>query len=265
MKVASSTICGSILETTDYSIFEVCEFNREVKKTKKLSASLKREGWVNAYPLHVRKNGKGKFKIIGGHHRFEEAQKLGLPVKYVVCTDTMDVCEIEDATNPWRMPDYLSAYIQIGDNDYIAIKDMSVQTGMGLSTCMSLLNGDLGVGFNGASNFRKGEFVIRARDYADKVASIVMLIKDHKKEWASSNASVNAIARIIKAGHADMTRFKKKINTFHQLLKKQATMQMYMDMFEDIYNRSERGSRVPLAFLTNETLRERQTSFGGSK
>jgi hypothetical protein len=64
-------------------------------------------------------------------------------------------------------------------------------------------------------------------------------------------------AGLVSGGHADISRLKNKIKSNAPLLKKQASMQAYMELFDDLYNRMAHGKKTPLAFLTNETIRER--------
>ena len=105
---------GRILESNNYSRFELTPFNRDVKKTKHLESLMRREGWIDAYPAHVIRNGDGRLLIKAGHHRFVVAQRLGIPIKYVECKDTTTIHELEKATIRWSIQDYLDSYVKEG-------------------------------------------------------------------------------------------------------------------------------------------------------
>ena len=62
--------------TNNSGKFELCSFNRDLDKTQRIEESMKKHGYIPAYPIHCVKNGTGKFKIKAGHHRFYVARKL---------------------------------------------------------------------------------------------------------------------------------------------------------------------------------------------
>ena len=59
-----------VMETKDYSKFDLLQFNRDIERVNYLTQSMKEFGWIGAYPMHVVRNGKGRYKIKAGHHRF---------------------------------------------------------------------------------------------------------------------------------------------------------------------------------------------------
>jgi len=250
--------------STDYSQFEMLDFNRDVDKIKKLEKLMKREGWIPAYPCHVIKE-KGKLKIKAGHHRFTVAVKLGLPIVYVVCEDNASVHELEEATNRWSVQDYLTSFTRLGDSDYDAVREYRARTGISLSACISMLAGECAGSSNQLNKFKHGEYVVKESKNAEIVADLVSIMKSHGAKWGAETPVVQSLSRLVTAGHADISRFKRKLAAHSVMLKKQRTIQDYCDMFEEIYNRGVKGDRVPLVFLTNETLRTRQSNFGKVK
>lgn len=241
--------------TTNYDLFELSDFNRDVTKTRKLEATMKREGWVPAYPLHVRARSNGTYLIVGGHHRFKVAQKLNLPVIYVVCADSLQNYEIEDSTNPWQFGDYLSAYIHLGDVDYVQVQELHNKTGIAIAACSGLLSNEVSGNGNKRSIFKRGEFTVSTADFADSVADVVLALKKHHLPWATTACAVNAVARIIKAGIADKSRLLHKINKFHSRLSIQPNVAAYTKMFDELYNHAE-VNKIPLAFLTDEFMKK---------
>jgi hypothetical protein len=116
------------------------DFNRDVLRTKRLEKSMLKHGWIDACPLHVIRNGNGKFKVKQGHHRFEAAKNIGIPVKYVECDDDATIFELEASTKRWTVKDYLIAFCRTGNKEYIGIKDYCDESGInpgfgGFSSC----------------------------------------------------------------------------------------------------------------------------------
>lgn len=246
----------SISTTTNYEMFQLLDFNRDVTKTRKLELSMKKHGYINAYPLHVVKE-NGKLKIKGGHHRFSVAVKLGLPVAYVVCSDNASIHELEAATVKWDMDDYLTSFSRLGDADYIAVLKCKQRTGISTGMCVSMLGGEMAMSGNKRELFKSGEFTITDTTHADIVADLVMTLKKAGITWASDRLSVGTLSRIVSAGHADISRLKNKIKSNPSLIQKKVNFNQYMEMWEEVYNRQVHGKKTPLTFLTNETIKER--------
>lgn len=247
----------SLQKTTNYSLFEVSNFNRDVTKTKKLELSMKKHGFIEAYPLHVVKN-KGKLEIKGGHHRFEVASRLGIAIPYVICTDKASIHELEEASNTWSMDDYLTSFVRMGDPDYIAVKEYKDKTGISTRQCMSMLGGEIASSGNHAKEFKNGEYSLsNDLTHAYQIAELVKVLNDAGLAFATKSNCVGSLSRIMSAGHADFDTLKKKIKTNILYIENQRTQDGFVDMWDEIYNRKTRGNRVPLAFLTNETMKQR--------
>lgn len=245
----------SYLKTKNYSLFVQHAFNRDVTKTKKLEASMKAHGFIGAYPLHVEKL-RGKLVIKGGHHRFEVAQKLGLEIPYVICDDKASIHELEEATNNWNSKDYLLSFCRLGDPDYLAVKAFSEESGILITQSVNLLGGQLASSGNFTKQFKRGEYSVSSNIiYANQVADIIKTIRSVHK-WGNTSSCVNSISRIIKAGEANFELFHKKIKSNINSLENKVTVDKFLYMWEEIYNKKSRGEKIPLVFLTNEAIRK---------
>jgi len=247
----------SIATTTNYEMFQLLDFNRDVRKTRKLEESMKKHGYINAYPLHVVKE-NGKLKIKGGHHRFTVASKLGLPVAYVVCADNASIHELEAATVKWNLEDYLISFVRLGDPDYIKVQQYCNRTGIGVGQAISMLAGEMAANGNQGEAFKAGDYAIKETEHAETVASLVDVLRNAGIAWAADRLCVTSLSRIYSGGHADMARFKSKIKSNASLIKKQPNLSSYMEMWEKIYNRQAHNDKIPLMFLTNETIEKRK-------
>ena len=163
-----------ILETKDYGKFVLSEFNRDVKKTWNLEASMQKHGWIYAYPLHVIKRADGLFEIKAGHHRFYVAKKLNIPVKYVECRDKASILDLEKATVPWTLQDYINSYVRMGKRPYIEVLEYHKRTGINLSACISMLAGDSADSGNWNAVFKAGDYRLGDNLHARIVGDIVL-------------------------------------------------------------------------------------------
>ena len=146
--------------TKDYSIFDLHEVNRDVKNTKNLENSMAVYGWIDAYPMHVVRNGDKRLKIKAGHHRFKVAKRLGIPVKFVVVdNDDVGIHELEKTAKQWSVSDYLQSYVRAGYKDYHIVKEYHERTGIGISNCISMLGGNQAGTGNFQEKFKDGNFI----------------------------------------------------------------------------------------------------------
>jgi len=249
-----------ILETNDYKKFELSKFNRDVEKITELEKSMKKHGWIDAYPMHVIKNGAGKLLIKAGHHRFEVAEKLNIPVKYVICDDDATIHELEKSTTPWKMKDYMVSYIRCGQHSYQVVKKYHERTGISLLPCIAMLGGESAASHNKLKAFKDGRFQIDDPSHAELVADIILYCVKNKITWATNSLFVKAISRIARADDFSPSLFKRKIKSFSMLFEKQANLQGYMEMIESIYNRQNKN-KVPLVFNADKAARERSAAM----
>jgi hypothetical protein len=255
---------SQITWTKNYGLFVLCDFNRDVGKIAKLKELMAREGYIGAYPLHVvRMN--GKLHIKAGHHRFTAARELGIAVPYVVCEDQATIFELEGATRPWKMSDYLAAYVRLGGADYIELQKFVKETGISLQISALLMFGYSTEG-NGRIHqvFKQGKFRVKDRKRAHVVADIVSAFASAGVKFASDTLLVGAIARATLADGFDSGRLCAKIKTFSQFIEKQPNQERYMEMLEDLYNRQARD-KYPLAFMADQAVKSRSVTSNSAE
>jgi hypothetical protein len=245
------------IETTmDYDLFELHDFNRDVVKIKNLTSSMRTHGWIDAYPIHAIRNGNKKFKIKAGHHRYVVAKELRVPLKYVVCNDNATIPELERATNPWRLADYLISRVRSGDPHYLAVKQYMDRTGITLQQCISLLGGESAGSHNKQEPFKDGKFTLGDRTHADIVADIIVHCRSCGIPVATLSLFVNAVSKMAWIPEFNPAVFKQKVTNFKSLVQKQPTAQAYLELIEAIYNRQSKAKK-PLAFLADEAAKKR--------
>lgn len=222
---------------------------------------MRRHGFINAYPMHVMKNGSGKLKVKAGHHRLSAAKDLGIPVYFVVSDDNATIQELENATNPWTMKDYLTSYVRQGRPEYIEVYKYVEETGISLGNAISLIAGEEAMSRNKTEQFRNGNFKPGNPVHADKVKDIVLFMKSKNIGFASHSLFVGALSKIIFVHEFDPERFKKKVAVHKSIFEKQPDIKSYLDAIEAVYNRQSKD-KLPLAFLAKDRAMLRKNTFG---
>jgi len=253
----------AVLQSKNYEMFELCEFNRDVKKTAKLELSMLKHGWLGPYPMHVMQISQNRYAIKGGHHRFQVARYLGIPVKYVVSNDTLDIHEAEGATVPWTLQHYQDSFVRCKKPAYIAVGEYHDRTGIPLGLCVSMLAGDSA---NSAGNqgpkFKAGKYKLGDQTHANLVGDLVLYCKLLGVEWAAVSNFVRALSKIVWVKKISIPTLRHKLKSNFAYIKKQHSVSAYIDMLEAVYN-SRNKNKLPLTFLADEAARARSVNLPG--
>jgi len=246
-----------IRESNNYKMFEPMSFNRNVTRTKELEQSFRKHGWIKAYPMHVIQGASGKYTIKAGNHRFYVAQKLGIPVRYVVCEDDVDIFELEGATRHWQLNDYLISQCRAGNDEYIAVKNYCEETGIATGLAVSILMGQTAGSGGYAERFKGGRFKVNNKsNHAEIMREMVLLCKARGIEFYNKSLFVHALSRVVYTKEVDLKRLKSKINKFSHIMTKRANLEQYLDMLDELYNWKS-ASKIPVKFLSHEAAKQR--------
>jgi hypothetical protein len=259
-----------IYTTYDYSIFELHELNRTVRKNsqkfKDLVKSIKQDGFRREFPIGVFKTESGRFKVVSGHNRLVAAQEAGAGVKFVFIEIPYHPAKMEVGPGQWNQGDFFDSHCNAGENPaYLEIRAYMDKTGITLNNAVSMFFGQTAGSGNYMQdgNFKTGEFVIRDREHPKKVGDIVLYLKNIGVEFATQNSFVRALSYIAKAPEFDVDRFKQKAKANYVLFEKQRNVENYVDLIEKVYNhRSKKEDKVPLSFIAQNGARVRSQTFG---
>jgi hypothetical protein len=243
--------------TKNYGLFELCDFNRDLHKLSGLCDSMKEHGFIQAYPLHVVRNGNGKLKIKAGHHRFEAAKSLGIGVYYVICDDTASVFQLEySGPGHWKFMDFFNGYLRKGEAPYEAVKDFSERTGIGLAQSAALLANESGSSGNQNKHIKAGTYEVKDTAHAEKVAVAIIGCRNLKIPFATLTNFVSAVGSMCRLDEFDVETFLRRIEVNPSMMRKQATMAQYQEMIEAVYNHKAQY-KAPLAFMARDAARNR--------
>jgi hypothetical protein len=247
---------AKILESNNFGRFILSLFNRNIKKTWDLEASMQKYGFRDATPIEVKRLENGYLEIQDGHHRFVVARKLGIPVKYIEVTDDMTMAEREQTTHKWGVVDFLDGRVRQGIQAYIAVKEYHLRTGIGIGACISMLAGDSAGSGNWSKKFKNGTYRLGDTTQAEIVGKLALHCKEKGFEYWKHPLFIQALSKIVWAESFIPEVLMNKITTFSEYLKKQPLKNDYVNMLDSIYNRQSQD-RVPLAFEAEQAARKR--------
>jgi hypothetical protein len=246
-----------ILETNNYGLFYLSPFNRDVKRTQELEFSMKNYGFLDNYPIYVVRRGT-KFEIKDGHHRFETAKKLRLPIKYVEGPD-LPMHVIVKGVRFWDMQDWHTSYGRTGISAYNVVDQYHKETGIHLSACISMLAGDSAGSGNHNKAYKNGTYRLGDPTHANIVGDIIMFCHKIGVPFATNNHFVTALSKLVWADGFDPEKMKKQIKKFKHLMPKQGSKQAYLDLLDTVFNYASR-KKIPLAFNAEEAARKRNVT-----
>mgnify|MGYP001006399062 CR=1 FL=1 len=251
-----------ITQTRNYSLFISDETNRPITEShknslRKLTASMKKYGFL-PFPILVRRVGQ-KLMVLDGMHRLHVATELKLPVYYVETErDDIRISETAEGQRPWMIGDYVGSFSAQGFKDYAELEAFAKEFDMPAARAATILSGNISssTGFMGV--LKSGRFVVKDREYASRIASIIAALSK-LVAWASSSSSISAISRFVRVPEFDDSQLIKKAEAHFHLLVKQPTMEAYSSMYEQVYNYSSR-KQIPLAFLAKQAAAKRNAA-----
>jgi ParB/Sulfiredoxin domain len=248
-----------ILKTYDYDRFILTNFNRDVKKYKKLFASMKKHGFIPPYAVHVTRETDGRLRIKEGHHRFEIAQRLHLPIYYIVCKYKASIQEMAESIRVWDLEDYLVSWSRCGKEAYLKVKEYWEETGISLCHCISMLAGFAAGNDTFREDFKGGTYRLGDPSHAAIVKDLVLHCRKMGIKWAGHSMFVAALSRVALAEGFDLRAMKRRMKANLFFIQKQPTLKEYINMLETVFNYHSR-EKVPLALNTEKAARERQAA-----
>lgn len=128
---------GVIFKTKDYNMFSHINSNRKLNSVNygKLLRSMKEEQLI--IPICVNE----KYEVIDGQHRLKVCEELNLPVYFYVLEgytlSQMKRANLVSAN--WKKDDFLNAYVNEGQKDYIDFAEMKERYGLNTSDLIKII------------------------------------------------------------------------------------------------------------------------------
>lgn len=244
--------------TNDYDRFEPFEFNRDVRKTKQIRQSMEEFGFDEGSALNCREKINGKLQIIQGHHRFEVAKGLGIPVTAIISESDVPVWALERGTHPWNVVDFCTGFAREGRKEYQQVLDYADDTGISCGTSVAIMQGSVSNGTWYTDKAKQGDMPITHQKYAERVGNIVKAMQKEGHKFAKARLFINALTKCFMVAGWDDNRWIAKCKSHGALLEKQPDEQRYLEMIQTVYNRhTHEKNQIPLAFLAKREAKNK--------
>lgn len=227
-----------ILETTHYEWFKMDLKNRPISSERVNAFAIKfKKGhfFMKDFPAIV----AGDYTIIDGQHRFEACRLLKLPFYFRVASDVTMENVIEIQTNSgWTPADYIHAYIQQKNQNYVVLQRFMKRYGMTASIAINMIK--FGRSSMNENGFYSGTLTISDKEEAAGHAKCKMAI-----EIASANPNIKvikdsyflrAVRQITDHPEYDHKRMMDQMKKWPSLLMRQVGTKAYVLCMENIYN-----------------------------
>lgn len=227
----------TISTTANYRIFTPARGeNRplDLKKHKKLAASMERYGFLSCFPIVVVRHESGALEVKDGQHRLAIAEKLGIPVHYTIADTDFDVAVINSTAKIWTLQDYAKKHAANGLDDYLEGLDFAQRHGLPIGTAFSLLSGTTSF-TNVQDRFVSGDFRILDREWADAVAGIYSALTRITPDLKNARF-VDACMAVCRVEDFDPNRLIRNAGRCREKLQPYSTKDAYLDMLEAVYN-----------------------------
>lgn len=243
---------NTVLETSDWSLFNYLKENRVVVRKSNLVNSIKKYGQLQ--PIMVDE----KFNIIDGQHRLDACVFLNIPVKYIVDkgANRAMISDINSTQKSWTKDDYINHWAQRGHGSFIKLKELMTGYGLPSSTIIILLdNHAVKVTYSSVKQIREGTFEITPEALARfefRLEKIIDLwaVSDRTFEHKFKNSRMMyALVRLISHPAYDHQYFLQKLtgNIVASQVKVPANTSDCCAMLAEIYNRNRKQGRVDLS------------------
>ena len=209
--------------------------NRSVdpKVVKKLKTSMIEHGVLSAITVMKKRN---NYHIVDGQHRYTAAKELEYSMPAIVISDG-DIEAIKDMNTiqkSWTLTNFADFYAEMSPDDdtkqfYLDLKESQETTTLNYSALLHIHGSTIG-------RFKKGLFVIKDRDLADKVVGYIQSIKPFVI-FADLARFIDAYVRMVRHDKYDHKRMLAKLELNHNIvIDKKANPAGYGRLMQDIYN-----------------------------
>lgn len=259
----SIKVINQVMQTTDYNLFKKLEGNRTVNKAhiRRLTDSFKKSYLV--CPIIVNQN----YEIIDGQHRFESAKNLKLPVNFIMLNDygIKEVQTLNSNMSNWKREDYLDAFCDLGEEEYIKFRDFMHQfPDFKMSACEAILTGELSSSSGKrttdknlkSDNNKRGSMIIKYFENGDLIIPDLEASKDIARkilqikpfyDGFNRRSFVSAMLGVMRNENYDHNKFISKLKMQPNSLFHCANVGQYKQVIEDIFNYRS-SNKVSLKF-----------------
>lgn len=147
---------SNVYTSSNYNMFHFLPFNRNIikKHLATIIGSIRRNG-VLSFPLMIHTNcidGKWKYWIVDGQHRFEAFKKLGFPIRFtlyrpdhggeITKNDIAQlIADVNNSSRKWSLHQFLKNWEFLDIPEYMKIKKVYEKTKISITTLLQAYSG----------------------------------------------------------------------------------------------------------------------------
>ncbi len=225
-------------KTTNYKMFSCLKGNRSIDKgqVKKLIQSISTNNLLEYNPIMVTKRGL----VIDGQHRLEAARSLNLPVFYnEVSGNLTEVILLNSNAKNWSIDDFVNSHIELGNDEYVALKQFKEKWGVAYTTAASLLMAKkVGSDLDKISDpLKEGSFKVLSLKRANEVMEWTSSFSDYADKVIMKNRSfIKAVETLLDTDEITLSGLNRKLEIANRKLVRSSTRMDYLRQIEEIVN-----------------------------
>ena len=242
--------------TKNYRLFHRSADNRplDLPAHKPLMNSMKEYGFLKSFPISVFRDDARRLVVKDGQHRLALAEELNLPVYYIIDGAEWDVAKVNSTPRTWAPKHYALTFAAKGKKAYGELLEFHEGHGIPITTCVALLTGATCFS-NYKKDFLGGKFVVKDREWAEKVASLYTSLIRSSKDVKSARL-LEACMGCCRVDDFNGGRLIDNVSKCREKLLRYSTRDAFLAMLDDIYNFG-RHKRMPLKFMAQEAMAAR--------
>lgn len=231
-----------VLRTKEYQLFSHLEGNRTLNTAhvNKLIESMSEVQLVS--PIIV----NHKYQIIDGQHRFEACKELNLPVLYIMVKNygLEEVQRFNSNQKNFSYEDFVNGYIDLGNNDYLVLRQFRDRFKFDWGTCIAMLSGKVSRGGEaGSAAFKNGQFKVKdlekASINAEKLEELGRFYPNYRKRYF-----LLAATKMMQTSGYDHRQMIDKLRYLSTKLVDCSSSEDYLKLLETIYNYKSRSQTL---------------------
>jgi hypothetical protein len=199
----------TFFETTDYSMFNLLNFNRKVDSAhvKRLVESMKVHGFKGVVQIIKTKfiDGVVRYYVVDGQHRIAAAKQLNLSVRFELTelqtrVETADfIAELNTSMKSWGTANFLTVWADLDIEEYVKLGRIQKETGFQITP---LLEAYL---FTSCQVlYRKGKMKFTNEIESDKIVKQMVDLNQYLPNKAFCRRAIVRVMRNPKYNHKKM-------------------------------------------------------------
>lgn len=242
---------GSIYRTQFYDKYKTNTFQRNMKEwhIKDLMEKMQRYGYLPNKAISVNE----KFEIIDGHHRFEAARRLNIPVLVQVCKGMNEesILQSNQAQEDWDKHDFTGTFAKQGNKNYQAIIDFMAKFPKFKMTQTLILLKNEPNAHPKKKEFQDGKYVIGNPKKAEEYANKIMEIANYFPKAYTGKFISAILCCETRCNNFNYAEFMDKLKKFPDKLTPSITTKSYLEKIEELYNyHRNKKHHIKLAHLS---------------